>query len=781
MAYYPTDGDDAIYGTSGPDVIDALGGNDQVHGGSGDDILHGGDGNDILWGEYGNDSVYGDDGDDIIYASPGDDRLDGGAGIDTLICDLGGEITVNLSLTAPQYLGSSFGTSVVTGIENIVGTQFSDVLTGDAGANNINGNGGFDTIKGGAGNDRLSGGGRLEGGHGDDRIDVGFLNAVIVFNSGDDHDEVFVDARNMGGGFDVQIHGYSAYRSLTQSGDDVFLIFSDTDSITFHQTTAAIVQSKLSFVAEYPDGTIVGGPNADTLIGDDRDNVIYGLGGADFLSGGGGNDYLSGGDNDDALNGGAGNDILDGGNGSDSFVGGEGIDTVTYESATSGVHVHLGLSSMQDTGGGGFDSFSDFIENLRGSPFDDILIGDELVNEISGGAGADVLTGGAGGDTFKDTLAGLNGDTITDFGLGDRILITDATLATFSFNLSDRILGYGGGSLNFSQPVPSAFVASAAPEGGVQLELSPFAQFQSVGRFDVESFDLNWFYEHSTGAILTTNGSGSADNQTLRIIANDSGQSRELDFFGSGFQLNADGDVIAGTVTGMGEFTPQGSYFLWTLSGISLSAVALYNASETPSTDDDRALLSAALAGNNVITLSPQSDRMSGFDGADVITGGMGSDILSGGGGGDTFFDTKAGLNGDTITDFSRGDRILISDAKMSDFSYHLSGDVLTYTGGSVRLTNLVNPSISASAAPGGGVQILFSGPPIVVSGGAPIALVPITAQGLDSGGSKALAIEGDMFSGYAGTSQHSWHDHIRYDVGATGLYYLPTFDNHLF
>ena len=43
----------------------------------------------------------------------------------------------------------------------------------------------------------------------------------------------------------------------------------------------------------------------------------------------------------------------------------------------------------------------------------------------------------------------------------------------------------------------------------------------------------------------------------------------------------------------------------------------------------------------------------SGNAGDDIVTGGSGTDSLSGGAGNDTFIDTKAGLNGDTITDFS--------------------------------------------------------------------------------------------------------------------------------
>ena len=49
-----------------------------------------------------------------------------------------------------------------------------------------------------------------------------------------------------------------------------------------------------------------------------------------------------------------------------------------------------------------------------------------------------------------------------------------------------------------------------------------------------------------------------------------------------------------------------------------------------------------------------------------VITGGLGIDKLTGGAGNDTFHDTLAGLNGDTITDFTAGDKIVITNASLS-------------------------------------------------------------------------------------------------------------------
>ena len=90
---------------------------------------------------------------------------------------------------------------------------------------------------------------------------------------------------------------------------------------------------------------------------------------------------------------------------------------------------------------------------------------------LTGGGGSDVLTGGAGNDVFRDTIAGHNGDRITDFTSGDSIVFSDATLGSFTFNLSGATLIYSGGSLTLGSAPAGTLSASAASSGGVQLIL----------------------------------------------------------------------------------------------------------------------------------------------------------------------------------------------------------------------------------------------------------------------------------------------------------------------
>ena len=142
------------------------------------------------------------------------------------------------------------------------------------------------------------------------------------------------------------------------------------------------------------------------------------------FNGGDDNDQLKGSRSDDILSGGSGNDLLQGGAGADELDGGEGSDTAYYLTSASGVTVDL--STGMGTGGDAEGDTLTNVERVRGSEFDDSLIGDAGNNILRGGAGGDNLTGGTGFNTFfynalTDSLF-PNFDVITDLKIGvDRI------------------------------------------------------------------------------------------------------------------------------------------------------------------------------------------------------------------------------------------------------------------------------------------------------------------------------------------------------------------------
>ncbi len=90
-----------------------------------------------------------------------------------------------------------------------------------------------------------------------------------------------------------------------------------------------------------------------------------------------------------------------------------------------------------------------------------------------------------------------------------------------------------------------------------------------------------------------------------------------------------------------------------------------------------------------------------------VLRGNAGADVFTGGGGNDTYLDTIANHNGDRITDFNFGDKIVFSNATLGSFTYGLSSGVLTFSGGSMTLSGVVGTMV-ASAYAGGGVELVL-------------------------------------------------------------------------
>lgn len=117
-----------------------------------------------------------------------------------------------------------------------------------------------------------------------------------------------------------------------------------------------------------------------------------------------GNDILTGTRINDNITGLLGDDFIEGLAGNDTLDGGMGIDTVYYKSAESGVRVNLSGQwavsiGKNDEANIGRDTVINF-EDIFGSEYDDLLIGNQRSNVINGGAGNDTLNGFSGKDTF---------------------------------------------------------------------------------------------------------------------------------------------------------------------------------------------------------------------------------------------------------------------------------------------------------------------------------------------------------------------------------------------
>ena len=199
--------------------------------------------------------MHGMDGDDVIRGGRGADTLDGGDGTDWLRY-LGSDagVTVDLNLDENGFHSASGGDAegdVLSGFENIQGSDHGDVLTGNADKNYILGFAGDDMIDGGASNDTIRGGegaDTLEGGDGADILQyTGSVAGVTV-----DLNE-------------------TAFGLQTASGGDA-----DGDVISGFEH-------------------VYGSDHDDMLIGNSGRNFLYGYDGQDTLNGGDGKDVLRGG------------------------------------------------------------------------------------------------------------------------------------------------------------------------------------------------------------------------------------------------------------------------------------------------------------------------------------------------------------------------------------------------------------------------------------------------------------------------------------------------------
>jgi Ca2+-binding RTX toxin-like protein len=436
-------------------IIRTNGGDDIVYTGFGFDHLEGGDGNDILYGgaadtRDGNDFIDGGAGDDYVnggdtrvafisdyygtitgHAGGNADVLAGGPGNDTISFDqlrktvfmdpdetgFGKGLPLGVSINlATNSTGIAAEGIVISGFENIIGTDFGDELTGDEGPNI------FQPLRGGGAFNGVTGGpDRIDGAGGEDTLRIDFSLADlpelqgVVTNSGI-LSRVYIGNQYLGDSYYYQ-------------------------NIEHLQITGASKNDIL-----YP--WVGNGANSDILIG---------LGGNDALGGGGGADTLLGGDGNDVLTaqgyagltalssgyyGGVagGNDVLDGGAGDDlvedigfqnglpslgadalfQLDGGTGFDTLWADFSNQTAAIvwdSTAPANIDFADGAYFHNFEELRDFATGTGNDAIVQQGRVNNRFHLGAGNDTVNPGLGVDTV---YGGEGFDVaILDFSVGD--------------------------------------------------------------------------------------------------------------------------------------------------------------------------------------------------------------------------------------------------------------------------------------------------------------------------------------------------------------------------
>lgn len=258
--------------------------------------------------------ISGDAGDDVIEGWDGNDDLAGGDGVDSVSYQhAAGAVTVSLR---DGVATGGAGTDRLSGFENIRGSAFDDVLTGNNFGNILSGRDGAD---------------RLVGLRGDDDYWVDSERDSVVEVAGGGYDRVFaavdyvlpraVEALTLIGRGNIDAYGNGLDNVLTGNsgdnrligrggedvliggaGDDIYHVNSYGDRVV--EATGGGNDSILASVSIDLTGTqvenarlvgrfgldLTGSAAANVLTGNAGDNVIRGFGGDDVLTGGAGRD-----------------------------------------------------------------------------------------------------------------------------------------------------------------------------------------------------------------------------------------------------------------------------------------------------------------------------------------------------------------------------------------------------------------------------------------------------------------------------------------------------------
>ena len=455
-----------IVGSGYGDILTGDDGANRLDGGAGDDFISSGASDDSLWGGAGNDWLEGD---------VGADQLSGGAGMDTVDYS-GSDGAVTVKLWAGTGEGSYAEGDVIVDVEDVIGSEYGDVLEGDDGSNQLSGRGGADKLRGGGGDDLLWGhddDDSLWGGGGNDFL-WGDAGADELWGDvGDDWMDGGAGADQLNGGAGVDTVDY-----WDSDGAVTVKLWAGTGEGGHAEgdvivNVESVIGSEYGDVLEGDDGSnhlsghagadeLRGRAGDDFLLGYDGDDSLWGGAGDDFLSshagddslwGDAGNDFLSGHAGDDTLWGGAGDDWLDGGAGADQLNGGAGMDTVDYWDSKGAVTVKLWAGTGEGSYAEG-DVIAD-VENVVGSEHGDVLEGDDGDNQLSGGGGNDRLSGRGGNDIFRFDF-GQGDDIITDFTDGEDLIdlnifdlssFDDLVISSDSDGVTIDLVAYGGGTI----------------------------------------------------------------------------------------------------------------------------------------------------------------------------------------------------------------------------------------------------------------------------------------------------------------------------------------------
>ncbi|MCQ0988718.1 beta strand repeat-containing protein [Jiella marina] len=630
---------------------------------SGDDVLDGGAGDDLLIGLAGNDTLTGGQGDDQLEGGSGNDTLNGGDGLDTAAFE--GADGVVVDLVAGTATGQ--GDDTLIGVENVIGSDNADTITGDAGDNVIEGRSGDDLIAG------LGGADTMNGGSGIDTLD---------YSASADGVEVNLNA-GTGSGGDAEGDSFSGFENVIGSdGDDVISDQANSGVVNIidggHGNDRLV---KLSNTSGGSQDIWIGGTGTDTFVfdidpgentrvidlargmitanGEARDLLI----GIENVETGGGNDIVGSGRNNVLTAIGDFDNVITGGGGADTIDGGGGNDTADYSTSSGAVDVSL----ARGTGIGG-DAQGDTltgIENLVGSARGDVLTGDAGDNVLAGLAGGDELNGGEGSDTVDysasgsgitvdlaaGTVAGghAEGDTLTDI---ENVIGSD-NADDITGDATDNVIEGGAGGDTLSGGDGTDTLSYARSAAGVTVDLLN----QTVSGGDAENDTISGFEN--------VIGSDNADT-----ITGDAGDNEIEAGLGDDTIDGGDGIDTASYAGASGGVT------------VDLEAGTSSGAAGADTLTNTENIIGSAF--DDTLTGDGGTNVIDGGAGNDRIFGGLGRDMLYGGDGDDVLGFTGTNVN-DPIVQLVDGgagvDTLDISDLNLAALTVDLTAGTVTAGG----------------------------------------------------------------------------------------------------
>lgn len=618
--------------------------------------IEGTDGNDILVGTGEEDIIHGLDGDDIIEGGAGQDQVHGGLGRDTLsYASSNAGVTVNLATGATSgghALGDTF-----TSIENLIGSAYGDVLTGDEGDNVLQGGGLNDTIRGGGGIDTAVFSGnwkdyvitwninyyRIEHRNGGaDGVD--FVYDVEQFQFADmtlASDKIQNKAPTdivLEGNWNLMEDEYGKPATESVAGS---LVAIDPNNLgvasSIDQITLALSQETLAWYG-LVDGQVVKRQSwsldYESWLSKMREVHASAVGAAKAFD-----DWLE--------------DIKD------------GVSTVNHAGVIALLPAQYRLQvTATDSAGASFSktlimsvgNYAGYIEGtngndtLTGTGEDDLILGLDGDDVIEGGAGPDQMHGGLGRDTLS--YASSNAGVIVNLATG---AASGGHAQGDTFTMIENLIGSAyvdnlTGDAGDNVIAPGAGIDRS--DGGAGIDTLDYSASLKQITFDMLTGEVHeygdiyaeWAYnfENAIGSKYGDSILGTPGNNSFKGLGGDDR------FYGRGGADIFDGGDGSDLVS-------------WNYAGASFVKVDLATGELAGAAADD-VLISIegaeGTAGNDILIGNGEANTFYGLDGDDVLMAGNGSgtgtDYLSGGNGNDRLYGGagKSTLNGGAGDDY---------------------------------------------------------------------------------------------------------------------------------